>query len=119
VPFCLACPPDPLAAAHRYVVETAPALGPTSGSGLSPASTGRRGDRRWASYPTRNHGASWRTADLVNDQQWDERQSFELGFELALAFGLAEPCDPLGRRCKQHSLPSEAGLDPESGGDVT
>jgi hypothetical protein len=95
-PFCLACPPGPLAAARRYVVGAAPTLRLTSGFGLPPASTGRCGDRRWASHPTRIDGASWRTADLVDDEQRDERQPPQLGVERVVALGVREAGDPLG-----------------------
>ena len=42
----------------------------------------------------------------------------QLGLELALAFGFAEPGDPLGRGREQHALAGEAGADAEGGGDV-
>ena len=45
-------------------------------------------------------------------------ESFELGLELALAFGFAEPGDPLGRGRELHALPGQARADPERGSDV-
>ena len=47
----------------------------------------------------------------------NDRRS-QLGLELALAFGFAEPGDPLGRGRELHALTGEARADPERGGDV-
>ena len=68
-PFCLASAPGPLAASRRYVVGAAPARLLTSAAKLPPASTSRRGGRRWASQPTRSNGASWRTEQHVDPLQ--------------------------------------------------
>ena len=69
-------------------------------------------------HEVRGFGVERDVADLVNDQQRDERQAFELGLELALAFGLGEPGDPLGRGRELHALAGQARADPEGGRDV-
>jgi hypothetical protein len=71
-----------------------------------------------AEHEVRGFGIERDVADFVNDQDGHERQAFELGFELALAFGVAEAGDPLARGGEQHALPGEAGSDPEGGRDV-
>ncbi len=113
MPFCLACEPASLAAKRLYVVGAAPTLGLTSGSRLPPASTGRRGDQRWASHPTRIHGASWRTADLVDDAQRDALQAVELLVEPAGVLGVCEQGDPFRGGLKEDALAGEAGADRE------
>ena len=103
-PFCLASGPGPLAADRCYIVGAAPAPSPTSGLGLPPASPGRYGGRGWASHPTRLYGASWRTADLINDQQRDPAERGELMLEPTVALGVGEPSDPLGRGREAHAM---------------
>ena len=69
-------------------------------------------------HEVRGFGVERDVADLVDDEQRDERQALQLGLELALAFGLAEPGDPLGGGRELHALPGEARADPERGRDV-
>ena len=64
-----------------------------------------------AEHEVRGFGVERDVADLVDDEQRDERQASQLGLELALAFGFAEPGDPLGRGRELHALAGEAGAD--------
>ena len=50
-------------------------------------------------------------ADLVDDDQRDERQAAQLGLEVAVAFDVAEAGDPLRGGRELHALASEAGAD--------
>src|SRR5215204_7493831 len=50
-------------------------------------------------------------ADLVDDDQRDEPEAAQLGFEVALAFGVGEAGDPFGRGRELHALAGEAGAD--------
>jgi hypothetical protein len=61
-PRRLAVPP------FRYVVRAAPAQPGNPQVGLPSASPSRCGGQGWVSQPTRNHGASWRTVDRVEEQ---------------------------------------------------
>jgi hypothetical protein len=63
-------------------------------------------------------GSNGDVADLVDDDQRDERQPTQLGFEAALALGLREPRDPLGGGRELHSLPREAGADRQRDSEV-
>jgi hypothetical protein len=110
-PFCLACMPGPLAAGRHYVVGAAPALALTSGLGLPPASTGRRGGRRWVSHPTRFDGASWRTAELVEHDQLGARVAADDPGQLPARLGLLELVGEPGRGGEAHPPPLLAGAD--------
>ena len=70
MPFCLACEPGPLAANRLYVVGAAPTRSPHLGSQAAPGfSRPLRLPGGRASHPPRFVGASWRTADLVDDDR--------------------------------------------------
>ena len=58
-------------------------------------------------------GADPGVADLVDHDQRDERQPLELGLQGALAFGLTESRDPLGRGRELDALTGEARADRE------
>ena len=71
-----------------------------------------------AEHEVRGFGIEGDVADLVDDDQRDEGEPAQLGLELALAFGFAEPGDPLGRGRELHALAGEAGADPERDREV-
>ncbi len=73
-----------------------PASPLTQGIGLSPASTGHCDDRRWASHPTRLLSASWRTADLVDDQQRDPAEFDQFVLQPVGVMGVGEAGHPPG-----------------------
>ncbi|MDH3399094.1 MAG: hypothetical protein OEM81_14890, partial [Acidimicrobiia bacterium] len=56
--------------ARPYVVRAAPSLTPNSGIGLPSASTSHCDDQRRSPFiSARSISASWRTADLVDDEE--------------------------------------------------
>jgi hypothetical protein len=57
-------------------------------------------------------------ADLVDDQQRDPLQAGELVVEAAVALGVGEQRDPLGRRAEGDALAGEAGADPQGDREV-
>jgi hypothetical protein len=78
-----------------YVVETAPSLTPNPGLSLSPASTGPCENRRRTPPSARYHSASWRTADLVDDQARVAAEADEFVLQPACVMGCGEAVDPL------------------------
>ena len=69
-------------------------------------------------HQVRGLGVERDVADLVNDDQRDQREAFDLCLEVALAFGLSEPGDPLGRGRELDALPGEARADAERDAEV-
>jgi hypothetical protein len=63
-------------------------------------------------------GVEGDVADLVDDDQGDEAEPAQLGLEVALALGVAEAGDPLGRGRERDPLAGEAGADRERDREV-
>jgi hypothetical protein len=57
-------------------------------------------------------------ADLVNDQQREALHAIELVVETALALGVGQQRDPLGRGPEGDAVPGEAGADPQRDAQV-
>ena len=71
-----------------------------------------------AEHQVRGFGVERDVADLVDDEQRDERQPPQLGLELALAFGLAERATHWVAVANCDALAGEAGADPERDREV-
>jgi hypothetical protein len=69
-------------------------------------------------HEVRGFGVERDVADLVDHDQRDQGQAFDLGLQAALAFGFGEPGDPLGRGRELDALPGEAGANPERDREV-
>jgi len=67
IPSLLASTSRLVVSARLYVVEAAPGLSPDPGSGLPPASTGHCDDQRRTPPSAGFLSASWRTVELVDD----------------------------------------------------
>jgi hypothetical protein len=63
-------------------------------------------------------GASWRTADLVDDHERDPLQPGELVIEPALALGVGEQRDPFGGGAEGDAVAGEAGADADGDREV-
>jgi hypothetical protein len=57
-------------------------------------------------------------ADLIDHEQWDQREALELGLELALALGFTKPCEPRGSGRGLHMLARRARPDTKRGSEV-
>src|SRR3989442_1724111 len=96
-PGCLMVPTRP------YVVRAAPARPRTPGVRLPSASPGRCGGPGWASQPTRYHGASWRTADVVNDDEVGATDPGDHPLDRGVDLGPADSCSERLQREPGHA----------------
>jgi hypothetical protein len=64
-----------------------------------------------AEHEVRGFGIKRDVADLVDDDQRDERQASQFGFEVALAFLVRQPGDPFGGGRELDALAGEACAD--------
>ena len=63
-------------------------------------------------------GVEGDVADLVDDQQRDALQPIEFVIEAAVALGVGQQRHPLGGGLERHSVPCQAGADPQRDGQV-
>ena len=95
-------------------VTSSPKISPQAENGLLRGDDQRgafvaRGDE--AEHEVGGLGVERDVADLVDDEQRDERQPPQLGVEAVLALGFGEPGDPFGRGRERDALAGQAGAD--------